>query len=692
MHVVQTSFIPDRPARDPQPADNLILWLPVFLLIGIASYFAIPFEPAQWWGVSGIFLTFLAGLTSFRWRYHPLWRWLVVFVAAFSIGFTLIQSRTSSMTAPLLDRRIWNGEVTGTIHSFERAGAGWRLVLHGAKIEQDPKSYTLRLTLRKKGFVPQMGGMLHARAGIMPPSSPLVPHSYDFRRNAFYDGIGGYGYITRILDYQPPDATNEKDYLEIYRDWLTDRVYAVLKQPEAGIVTAMLNGQRAGISRQTTNVLQQSGLQHVISISGLHVGLMAITIFYLSRLLMACSMYLALHYPIKKIAAGLALAGIIFYLLIVGNSPPTLRSVIMSGIALLAIMLDREPIQMRVVALSGILILVLQPESVTDIGFQMSFAAVIGMVAFFQQTKPFWTHQRWQDSILLKGVRAVLMIVATSVIATVITAPLVILYFQQIPLLSMLSNVMATIPVSFLIMPGTFLAYLFTPFPFLGDMAIHIMGWGVWGMMEVAYFVAKLPSAVMRATPIPLSSVCLVMLGVYAVIVIKNRWRWSGLVFVMIGMMIVPLKPQPDLFLMHSRVILYPEQGGSHLYIEGRLGGFEKNMMLQWTGKKKVLPLVCDADICDFPIRGKTVRVIRTVEALPKGCDPSVQMIITRYYFNHRCKGVLVIDRHDLDRSGGQAIFLGRAKDRIRVETVLSGGVRRPWHAPTMIDKRYAGR
>src|SRR5690606_18721652 len=140
-----------------------------------------------------------------------------------------------------------------------------------------------------------------------------------------YRGISGYGYATQILDYTPPAAHYDKNHLEMYRDWLTEKVYAVLSQPEAGLVTALLNGQRAGIAKKSTEVLQKSGLQHVISISGLHVSLLAVTIFFTIRLLLACSMNLALYLPIKKIAAFCALIGIVFYLLIVGNSPPTLR-------------------------------------------------------------------------------------------------------------------------------------------------------------------------------------------------------------------------------------------------------------------------------------------------------------------------------------------------------------------------------
>ncbi|MDB5477857.1 MAG: ComEC/Rec2-related protein [Alphaproteobacteria bacterium] len=680
----------DRTLRDPQPADNLILWLPVFLCCGMGLYFGLSFEPPPAWLRGGFGLAVLGTAASFGWRNFAPWRWIAAFCIVFTLGLVLAQWRTHSVETKLLDERVWNADVAGAIESFERAGKGWRVVLKDTAVNAGADRYVLRLAIRQAGFSPNVGGMLGVKASLMPPSSPLAPGSYDFRRHAYFDGMGGYGYVTKIIDYKAPAQQAERNALENYRDWLTEKVYAALEQPEAGIVTALLNGQRAGIERKTTGILQQSGLQHVISISGLHVGLMAMTVFFVTRLLMACSMTLALNWPIKKIAAFLALLSIIFYLLIVGNSPPTLRSVLMSGMALIAVMLDREPIQMRVVALSALLILLIQPESVTDIGFQMSFAAVIGLVAFYQQTKAFWTHAAWQNSLAMKALRVLLITVVTSMIATLVTAPLVLLYFQQIPLLSMLANLLAMPPITFLIMPGTFLSYLFTPVPIIGDLAIRMMGLGVTMMMGVAEFVAHLPSAVWHAPPLPLATVFVMLLGVYAVIVIKNRWRWSGVGLVALGFMLAPLFARPDLLVTEGRVILQPDRNSDTLFVAGKLGGFEKNLLLQWTGKKTVQDFPCAGMsagmICDREINGKKVRLILDVPSLQLACKEKADVVVTRFYLDRPCRDTLVIDRHDLERTGGQALFL---QDAIRVQTVLEKNRRRPWQRRAATNRQF---
>lgn len=680
-------FEDDLKKRDPQPADVLVLWLPVFMCCGIGTYFLLPFEPSLR-AVLFVSLALCICMAGF-WRYRDwaIWRWVAGFVTMFCGGILLIQvhSMAQAEHVRLLNYSVWNKEITGRIGGFERVGTGWRVVMEDAAIENGMPHYTLRLTVRKKDFMPQEGALLTVKGSVMAPSEPMVPHSFDFRRHAFYRGISGYGYATQVLSFTPPPKDYHADRLEHYRDWLTERVYTVLQQPDAGIVTALLNGQRAGITKKSTAVLQQSGLQHVISISGLHVSLMAITVFFAVRLLLALNMRVALYLPTKKIAAFCALIGIVFYLLIVGNTPPTLRAVLVTGAALCAVMLDREPIQMRVVALAALAILLVQPESLVDIGFQMSFAAVIGLVAFYQFTREFWTHGFWKGNIILRLLLLGLGTVATSIVATIVTAPLVLMYFQQVPLLSMLANVLSAPAITFLVMPGTFLAYLLTPFPVLGDLSIHMMGLGVNIMMDVAHFVAALPSSVWRVPSLPLMIVIMMMTGLFMMMTLPRLGRYGGAALIVLALCCLPFQSRPDLYLTTDRVILYPDKANGVLYTEGRLAKFNRDMMLQWTAMKKVAPLPCDEAICDVTIKEKNIRFVRSVETLPQACEKKNErqplVLLTRYFLDQSCDGIYVIDRHSLNRHGGYAVFLD--KDDIRVETVHPrSGKRRIWNRP----------
>src|SRR3989337_3137582 len=130
--------------------------------------------------------------------------------------------------------------------------------------------------------------------------------------------------------------------------------------------------------------MRDSGLAHILSISGLHMVIMAGTVFGLVRAWLALLPGLALRYPIKKWAAASALAAACFYLALSGAAVPTVRSWIMMSIVLIAVLLDRPALTMRNVALAALLILIVSPESLFDPSFQMSFDAVVGLVALVE--------------------------------------------------------------------------------------------------------------------------------------------------------------------------------------------------------------------------------------------------------------------------------------------------------------------
>ena len=156
---------------------------------------------------------------------------------------------------------------------------------------------------------------------------------------------------------------------------------------------ALITGERGGIPQEVTNAMRDSGLAHVLAISGLHMVIMAGTVFWLVRALLALVPGLALRFPIKKWAAAVALLAASFYLCLSGAAVPTVRAWIMMSIFLIAVMLDRPALTMRNVALAALAILIVEPESLFDPSFEMSFAAVIGLVALYE-----WLSRRARNA------------------------------------------------------------------------------------------------------------------------------------------------------------------------------------------------------------------------------------------------------------------------------------------------------
>lgn len=149
------------------------------------------------------------------------------------------------------------------------------------------------------------------------------------------------------------------------------------------VAAALMTVERRAIPKELLASMRDSGLAHLLAISGLHIGLVTGLLFFAIRLALVLIEPVALRYPIKKIAALGPVLGAFAYLLISRATIPTQRAFLVVSIVMLAVMIDQAAISMRLVALSAMAVLLLAPESLLSASFQMSFAAVVGLVAVY---------------------------------------------------------------------------------------------------------------------------------------------------------------------------------------------------------------------------------------------------------------------------------------------------------------------
>ncbi len=129
-------------------------------------------------------------------------------------------------------------------------------------------------------------------------------------------------------------------------------------------------------------------------IAGLHMTLVTGFVFFAVRALLALIPAIALRVPIKKWAAGVALAAAMLYLVLSGAAVPTERAFTMVALGLIAIMIDRFSLSMAAVAWAAGLVLAVDPSALTGVSFQMSFAAVAGLIAFYETAGPALSERR----------------------------------------------------------------------------------------------------------------------------------------------------------------------------------------------------------------------------------------------------------------------------------------------------------
>ncbi len=368
--------------------DRWPLWTPVLFGAGIALYFSLRFEPSPWWAVSALACS-LGAAVAYRHAVNS--RVVFVAMALFAGGFLVAQQQTHRVAAPVLEKPIKVTVVTGQVVQLERGLKGPRVILDRPVVRRlDPAATPARIRLRlRRGDDVDVGDRISVLARLSPPPAPAMPGAYDFQRRAWFARIGAVGFA--LGHVKAAVGTAESDGagavligLAKLRQAMADRIRGVLPAENGAVAAALIVGDRSAIPEETVQALRDSGLAHLLAISGLHLGLVATILFFSVRLMLALCEPVALRLPIKKIAALAALAGAFIYLLLAGATVPTQRAFIMTGIVLFAVLVDRTAVSLRLVAWAAMIVLTLSPEVLLSASFQMSFAAVVALVAVYE--------------------------------------------------------------------------------------------------------------------------------------------------------------------------------------------------------------------------------------------------------------------------------------------------------------------
>ena len=185
----------------------------------------------------------------------------------------------------------------------------------GMPAEKAPRR--VRVTTRKTPDV-AAGDYVALKARLLPPSHAALPGGYDFARDAYFAGVGAVGSTlgpSRSCRRPPTRACRQRfgAAIDHARNRLAARVDAIIGGDEGAIAAAMVTGKRDFLSNDAKDLIREAGIFHIITISGVQMTLVAGIFFVVARRLLALSPTLALRYPIKKWAAGVAMVGSLLY-------------------------------------------------------------------------------------------------------------------------------------------------------------------------------------------------------------------------------------------------------------------------------------------------------------------------------------------------------------------------------------------
>ncbi len=509
----------------PRPAAaaraGLFPWVPVLLSVGIALWFWRPALLVAWqWSALALLVAValavalrvhrIAGRGLIGWQAADALHLAALAVMLVGLGTGLAAFRAAQVAAPVLEWRYY-GPIEGRVTEIDRSSRDRmrvtldQVLLRDLAPDRTPAKVRLSL-MDPDADLPPLGQRVMLTGHLGPPSPPAAPGSFDFRTYAWFQELGAVGYArTPIMSVALPQG----GLWWLHRARL--KVSAAIRDRIGGqagaVASALMTGDRSGISEDTNEVMRASNLYHIISISGLHMGMLAGFVYSGLRLLTVAvqGAGIGLGRPLHKWAAGGALAAAAAYLWLSGGGVATERAFVMVAVMLGAILADRRAISFRSVALAGTVILILTPEAVTGAGFQMSFAATIALIISYGPWSRIAPNVPW-------WIRPLAMLIVSSLVAAMATSPIAAAHFNRMAQYGLLANLLAVPVMGTLVMPagviGAILALVGAEAP-----ALWVMGIGTQWMLLVAEYVAGLGGAVMAVSKPPAAVIPMMEFG-----------------------------------------------------------------------------------------------------------------------------------------------------------------------------------
>jgi len=385
------------------------------------------------------------------------------------------------------------------------------------------------------GHTPRLyaGDRWRLKVRLKRPRGLMNPGGFDYEAWLFRHHVRATGYVRRDKANILLSSSAEGGCrLDCWRQALRERIREALPESRyQGIIAALAIGDHQAIDPQQWETLTRTGTSHLVAISGLHIGLVAGLCFWLTRRLWSLSAGLSLRWPAPKAAALMAMLGATLYAAMAGFSIPTQRALIMIVVLMGALLQQQPRRRSDTLALALVFVLFFDPLAVMVPGFWLSFTAV-GLIFYVMSQRlrqPGGWRQWWR----------VHLVIAIGLI------PLMLLFFQQLPLISPLANMIAVPWMSFLVVPPVLLgAGLLTVLPGLAHFFLALAGWALTLLWPLLEWLASFEAGQWHQhLPAPWTMVP-ALAGILLLVAPRGiPARWLGLIGLLPVFLMPPLRP-----------------------------------------------------------------------------------------------------------------------------------------------------
>ena len=679
-------------------------WLAVAMGAGITLWFVLP-GPWQWLavlaGCLALALAALAGLDGAG-RY-PFVRQAVAWLAlAVAVGCAVIWLRSALVGAPPISRPMVTVIDARILERIDRPADDRARLVVAMREPGSGRAMRVRVNLPAALDSPVLaeGGRVRMTVRLMPPAAPMLPGGYDFARAAWFQGISATGSVLGgVTVVEPADGSGLLSRLK--RD-ISSHVRSEISGSAGGIAAALITGDRGAIDAGDEEAMRDSGLSHLLSVSGLHVSAVVAAAYAIAIRALALWPWLALRVRLPLVSAGIAALAGIAYTLLTGSEVPTVRSCIGAVLVLLALALGRDPLNVRMLAVGALVVMLFWPEAIAGPSFQMSFGAVLAIIALHgaapvreflaPRAEAWW--QRW--------LRRFAMLLLTGIVIEIALMPMGLFHFHKTGFYGALANVVAIPLTTFVTMPLLALALLFDlvgaggPVWWLAALSLDLL-------LGIAHLVAAVPGSVARLPTIPGAVFGLFVMGGLWLGLWRGRARLLGLVPVAVALVALGFVRPADVMVSadgrHVGITGEVDDGllvlreGRSDYVRGNLTELsgmpgQVTQLAEWPGAR------CTRDFCaiDLVRAGRNWRLLiaRSRDQVPErelaaACDRA-EIVIAERRLPRSCRPkFLKADRALLSRTGGIAIDLNSAT----VNTVAQRQGQHGWWRPPSAREAY---
>lgn len=696
----------------------LFLCVPVAMVVGVYGYLALPVEPSLAALLAAT--AFLAVLALLARNRRPLQLALAALLVIV-LGATFARFETWRAGTKMLGGEIAT-RLTGSVVDIDHLANGRvRLTIDVTGTERPALRYAPQRVRVSASSLPDgvvAGSSISGPVRLFPPSGPLRPGSYDFAFESYFDRIGANGFfLGKPALTQNPAPLRLADRVRASADNFRNGIAAHIREsiggPEGEIAAALIVGVRAGIPEPVNESLRRTGLAHILSISGLHMALVAASIMGGLRLVFAFFPDFASRHAVKKVAAGAALVTVAAYLLVSGAEVAAQRSFIMLAVMLVAVMFDRAALTMRNLAIAAIIVLAISPHEVIGPSFQMSFAATAALIGGYAA----WSERRQTRvaayaphglarSLLSTSAKLIAGVALTALIAGLATTIYGAWHFQRVSPLSLVANLAVT-PIISIVMWASVFATAAMPFGLDGPF-LSIVGGGLSAMIAISDWLSA-RSPLDAIGTVPAGAVAAFTLALLVATLATTRLRLAAIPLALLGLAMLVTRTMPDILIAEDgRLVGVRGADGSLAVNRARPNAFttsdwqravragtvvkpgskpqDTNNAAQFQCKDKVCTLAHPS--------GVTIVHAEQAAAARRFCEVSAIVITSDATVARPCRSgqARVITARELAQRGASAIRLeaGASGPLARISFAVSQPYR-PWHDQRRFSREARG-